>query len=275
MLRYPVESGASEDEMDKPHWISYSDLMTSLMILFLVVMVVSLTRVSQQTILLKNSIQKDEQIEDNKVESPLEKQIKTEPEELVVSTSQVQRQIDIITFCEDLKTEISLQGLQANVNCDKQVIDFGVAGRFASGSYVLPPEGQEAIKKLVPLVLNNAQSELGQKWFKRVQIKGYTDIDGSYLYNLHLSLKRSEWVMCEILKTDSTGAVQLTSDERILARQIFLAGGVSFNDQLSSKEESRRVELKLEYYEVDEFLDREPKVDKLLFSDNTEEVCQI
>lgn len=274
MIGYRADRSSTSEEIDKPHWISYSDLMTSLMILFLVVMVASLTSLSQQTMILKNSIEKDNQTLEDKVEDPLEQDDEPQ-EELAIPSSQIERQIEIMTFCESMKNQAAINDIQANFNCEDQIIDLGVAGRFASNSYVLPQAGQTALKELVPLVLSSTTSELGEKWLKRVHIQGYTDIDGSYLYNLNLSLKRSEWVMCEILRTDSNRGIELSSDDRILARQLFLAGGVSFNDQLSSKEESRRVEFKLEYYELDEFSEREPKADKLLFSDNTREVCQI
>ncbi|MCM4930604.1 hypothetical protein MMO01_29800, partial [Escherichia coli] len=42
----------------------------------------------------------------------------------------------------------------------------------------------------VPLVLEASNSEEGKKWFKQIVIEGFTDTDGSYLYNLHLSLQR-------------------------------------------------------------------------------------
>ncbi len=38
----------NKDEGEKPFWISYADLMTALMILFLVVMVASLITVTQR-----------------------------------------------------------------------------------------------------------------------------------------------------------------------------------------------------------------------------------
>ena len=53
-----------------------------------------------------------------------------------------------------------------------------------------------------------------KKWFKRV-LTGYTDKTGSYLYNLNLSLKRAERVVC-ILMSDPVKANdnRLTSLEK-------------------------------------------------------------
>lgn len=88
----------------------------------------------------------------------------------------------------------------------------------------------------------------GKKWFKQVLIEGFTDTDGSYLYNLHLSLQRSEWVMCMMLDDRFSSNAGLSHEQKRQIRELFLAGGVSFNNAKDSKEASRRVELRLQFY---------------------------
>jgi outer membrane protein OmpA-like peptidoglycan-associated protein len=96
--------------------------------------------------------------------------------------------------------------------------------------------------------LDAADSEEGRKWLKQVVIEGFTDTDGSYLYNLHLSLQRSEWVMCSLLDSRSPVQKGLSAERQQQIRSMFLAGGVSFNNAKESKEESRRVELRMQFF---------------------------
>ncbi|MWP60485.1 OmpA family protein, partial [Escherichia coli] len=152
------------DEAEKPFWISYADLMTAMMVLFLVVMVASLSSVTQR-------IQRAEQ-------------------------GEKARGQDISRLCERLELHARNVNKNIVVDCHDNRISFGEAGRFAHNQFFLNAEGQKALQDVVPLVLEASNSEEGKKWFKQIVIEGFTDTDGSYLYNLHLSLQRSEWVMC-------------------------------------------------------------------------------
>jgi hypothetical protein len=80
---------------------------------------------------------------------------------------------------------------------------------------------------------------------------GFADASGNYLHNLNLSLQRSERVLCVLLVPPS-GVPALSDDERQQVRQLFIVSGASFNDLKNSPEESRRIELRLEFYEADE-----------------------
>lgn len=203
-------------EGEKPFWISYADLMTALMILFLIVMVASL-------VMMTKRIAEAEQGE------------KT-------------RGSEIARLCQRL--QIKARNLNRNivVDCRDNRINFGEAGRFGYNDYKLGPEGQKALRQVVPLVIEAATSPEGKKWFKQVLIEGFTDTDGSYLYNLHLSLQRSEWVMCSMLDDRFSAMTGLRPDQKQQVRELFLAGGVSFNNAKDSKEASRRVELRLQFY---------------------------
>lgn len=162
------------DEAEKPFWISYADLMTAMMVLFLVVMVASLSSVTQR-------IQQAE-------------------------AGERSRGHDIARLCEKLELQAKNLNKTIQVDCHDNRISFGEAGRFEHNRFALNAEGLQALQDVVPLVLEAANSDEGKKWFKQIVIEGFTDTDGSYLYNLHLSLQRSEWVMCSLL--DSRSALQ-------------------------------------------------------------------
>ncbi|WP_028453006.1 type I Zorya anti-phage system protein ZorB1 [Chitinilyticum aquatile] len=220
MLGLPPKKPRNKDEGEKPFWISYADLMTALMVLFLVVMVASLLMVTQQ-IAIETKGEKD-------------------------------RAAEIKNLCADLKLKAAQQNRNINVNCQENRINFGEAGRFGYDDYRLGPEGVAALRDIVPLVLEAAESPEGKKWFKQILIEGFTDTDGSYLYNLHLSLQRSEWVMCSLLDERRVQEMNLDARQQKLVRDLFLAGGVSFNNAKESKEASRRVELRMQFYGLKE-----------------------
>ena len=209
-----------KDEGEKPFWISFADLMTAMMILFLVVMVASLSSVTQR-------IKQAEQ-------------------------GEKQRTQDIGRLCERLQLTAKNSNTTILVDCKDNRISFGEAGRFGHNLYSLNAQGQNALQEVVPLILDAADSEEGRKWFKQVVIEGFTDTVGSYLYNLHLSLQRSEWVMCSLLDSRSPLQIGLSAERQQQIRSMFLAGGVSFNNAKGTNEESRRVELRMQFYGLKE-----------------------
>lgn len=217
----------SKDEGEKPFWISFADLMTALMTLFLVVMAVSLMVVTKK-------INEATQAEN-------------------------QRSSEILNICTSIQKDAALKNKIIAVDCKDNRINFGEAGRFGHNDYRLNAAGVEALNTLVPIVLNAANSENGKKWFKQIVIEGFTDTDGSYLYNLNLSLRRSEWVMCSLLDPKFSQGLSLTEAQKNQIKQLFLAGGVSFNSAKNSKEASRRVELRMQFYGLKEKENAEPQ----------------
>ena len=87
-----------------------------------------------------------------------------------------------------------------------------------------------------------------RKWLKRVVVEGYTDAKGDYLYNLNLSLQRSQRVICLLMEAPPGDETALSTSQREHVRDLFLVGGYSFNSIKPSDEESRRIELRLEYW---------------------------
>ena len=217
----------SKDDGEKPFWISFADLMTALMTLFLVVMAVSLMVVTKK-------INEATQAEN-------------------------QRSSEILDSCTSIQNDAALINKIIAVDCKDNRINFGEAGRFGHNDYRLNAAGVEALNTLVPIVLNAANSENGKKWFKQIVIEGFTDTDGSYLYNLNLSLRRSEWVMCNLLDPKFSQGLSLTEAQKNQVKQLFLAGGVSFNSAKDSKEASRRVELRMQFYGLKEKENAEPQ----------------
>lgn len=207
------------DEPEKPFWISFSDLMTALMVLFLVAMSVALLAVTRTV---------------------------TEAER-----ARAERDNDLEWLLSEVG-EAAQQFPGVSVDRNRHVIDFGEGARFDTGSHELKADRALLLRRFVPKILEIARSRLGQQWLKRIVVEGFTDQRGTYLLNLNLSLHRSQRVLCVLLDPPSQGEAELSPEEQEQIRELFLVGGYSFNSAKASLEESRRIEFRLEFFGVGE-----------------------
>jgi outer membrane protein OmpA-like peptidoglycan-associated protein len=225
----------SRGEPEKPFWISYADLMTALMVLFLVVMSVALLAVTNEV---------------TKTVTEIERQ-KAEAERL-----RAERERDIRTLLEEVeKAADRYPGVK--VDKERNIIDFGDKARFEKAKSILNAEQARLLRAFTPEVLAIARNDLGQKWLKRVVVEGFASPEGDYLYNLNLSLQRSQRVICVLLAKQDQSERLMTDAEREQVRNLFLVGGYSFNAAkynavLANYDESRRVELRLEFLGIGE-----------------------
>lgn len=206
------------EEGEKPFWISFADLMTALMVLFLLVMSVALLAVTR-------TITQREQLE-------------------------AERQAEIVKLLDRIDTAAKPQGIRVDRN--RAVIDFGDRARFESASNSLNSEQERLLRSFVPEVLAIARDKGGQRWLKRIVVEGFTDRQGSYLYNLNLSLQRSQRVLCALMARPGNGERPMDRHELEEIRRLFLVGGYSSNSAKASLDASRRIELRLEFFGVDE-----------------------
>jgi flagellar motor protein MotB len=207
----------SRDEAEKPFWISFSDMMTALMVLFLVAMTVTLLAVTRN----------------------------------ISETEQKKSERDV----EIHKLTAKLQEITTRfpgITLRGQTIDFGDQARFDTDSNKLTPEQMRHLRCVTPDILRIARDPFGQKWLKRIIVVGYADQRGTYLHNLNLSMERSERVLCALLAKPEPGEEPMSKEDRMLIQELFLVGGSSFNSLKKTLEESRRIELKLEFLEVGE-----------------------
>lgn len=201
------------EEAEKPFWISFSDLMTALMALFLVAMTVALLAITHEI----SESERQKAARDKDIEQLLRR---------------------LQQAAQDFPG-IAVRG---------PTIDFGDRARFESNSHRLTDEQARLLRAFIPQVLQLARDPLGQQWLKRISVEGFADARGNYLHNLNLSLQRSERVLCALLAPPGVPDA-LSSADRQLVRDIFLVSGASFNAPKASAEESRRIELKLEFLE--------------------------
>lgn len=197
-------------EGEKPFWISFSDLMSALMVLFLVAMSVALLAVTKK--------QSDEEREEK------------------------DRGEAIARLMESIRVEAT-----DGVRVTDRTIDFGPRGQFErEGQNTLSSAQRELVMTFTPKLLGKLRSPDGSKWFKRAVVEGYASKTGTYLFNLNLSLERSERVLCELLREPRPGE-GLPLDDRKLVATKFFVGGASFNSLRDTAAASRRIEFKLEF----------------------------
>jgi len=211
---------------ESPFWISFADLMIVSMVVFLIVSTVTIVIMKSQLDMLGDNGRKTHE-----------------------------RQIEIERFANMIKKksqEMSPVPIISTVK-DSVRIDLGESVNFVSGSSDISPEGKEFLRDYIPKLLEVARDDLGKKWLKHVVVEGFTDSDGSYLFNLDLSLKRSRGVVCAMFEPlDEEGTLSMSKEDLNRVRDLFLVGGYSFNSMQASKARSRRVELRLDFWEVEE-----------------------
>ncbi|MDX8380183.1 MAG: flagellar motor protein MotB [Gallionella sp.] len=217
--KYLIPGRRHKEEGEKPFWISFADLMTALMVMFLLVMSVALLAVTDEV--------------------------------SAADTHKLKREQEIDHLLSEIESAAEkYPGI--TLDKDRAVIDFGDRARFDTGSSRLSTAQAEYLSLFVSEILVIAQDKLGDKWLKRVVAEGYADQRGDYLLNLNLSLQRSQRVLCALLSPPSNQAYVLSLAEKELVRDYFLVGGYSYNSAKKSLEESRRIELRLEFFGLDE-----------------------
>ncbi|MGN7612229.1 OmpA/MotB family protein [Magnetococcales bacterium HHB-1] len=194
---------------ESPFWISYADLMTALVMLFLVVMSISMVAMASRSL-----------VEQKRKEDGI---------------SEVMAQLD---------QGARKKGLDIAINRGNHTISFGSKVRFDKNSHALTPEGIDKLQRFVPLLLGVKSSDSGKRWLKRVHVEGYTDTSGSYLYNVYLSLNRAHAVVCALMAT------KLPKPQIDQLRSMLIIDGASTTTIKDSPEESRRVEIRLEFRET-------------------------
>lgn len=204
------------DDAESPFWISFSDLMTALMVLFLVAMAVALLGVTQ-------SLRK-------------------------MDESRIQRDSAISSCLNDIR-QITQRPEYAGMKLRGQTLELGTLAEFRKDGNELEPQRMAFLRSFVPQMLLMARTPACQVWLKRFVLEGYASPEGSYLYNLNLSLERSQRVLCVLLDAKAPDAP--SPEDRQAIREMFFVGGSSFNSAiLNQPEKSRRVEMRLEFKDL-------------------------
>jgi outer membrane protein OmpA-like peptidoglycan-associated protein len=218
MLSRIILKRKGKQDGESPFWISFSDLMSALMTLFLVVMAVTLVAVT------KNVTAEEE--------------------------AKILREGAIRNVMAKIKKASSEKNVEVNESTYQ--IDLGEIVRFESGKYAIQTDASKFLRDYIPVLLSAKATPEGEKWMRRIVVEGFTDQDGTYLYNLGLSLDRSRSVVCALFAKPTSDERALTSSQLDQIQDLFLVGGYSFNSVRKDKAASRRVELKIDFWGLDD-----------------------
>lgn len=197
-----------QEEAEKPFWISYSDLMTALMVLFLVAVSVALFSITQKVI------------------------------------SGPDKHGKMVEACMAEVSEMTQKEF-SGIEVQGHAISFGTLALFGTNKHRLDVTAEKTLRSYVPRVLELARADKCGAVFKRVIVEGFASQSGTYIHNLNLSLQRAERVLCVLLDPSAKDA--LNDTDRRDVRNLFLVGGSSFNALKAGDVESQRIELKLEF----------------------------
>ena len=104
------------------------------------------------------------------------------------------------------------------------------------------------VKKLIPIINTKNSTEI----LKDIQVVGFTNKNGDYLYNLNLSLQRSHRLVCVLLQDQISQEKLFDLNELNLIKDYFLVSGYAFNNSTKSAENDRRIELRMNYIPLGE-----------------------
>ena len=206
----------ADEDQGNIFWVTMSDLMLGLAIIFITLFVLAMTGFNQKT---------------------------------------VQQQRVKIEVAKKIESELKKQHINAQVDRMTGDLKIPSSALFEVNSYVLKPEGKKFLDKLTPIYVNTIfSSQKLVDNIDSIIIQGHTDsqafaglknINDQFVYNMDLSAKRANSVAAYMLE----GKYNPRYNEGF--RHMITVEGRSFNDLIYDKNgkedmvNSRRVEIKL------------------------------
>lgn len=215
------DSGTKEYEYIEEttdYWMSYSDMMAALLLMFILFLTISLFHYQ--------GLNEDLRAHAKKIDNIIG----------------IRKQI-----VDDLKEQFSYSDLQVDIDPETGAIRFSEGVFFETDKYEIKPSGKEYLNKFIPQYISVLLNSNNKKYISQIIIEGHTDPVGSYMYNLELSQKRAFAVTKYILSDDFE---EMNDGDKNDLRRILTANGRSYSQLIMEDENkadhsrSRRVEFK-------------------------------
>ena len=204
-----------EDKAELSFWLSISDLMSSILIIFILLFV-------YKTI---NSIKAE------RIKESIIREITDTKENII----------------DKLKSDLSTKNIHVDIDDRTGTIKIDEKILFEVDQYYLKEEGKEYLRRVIPLYLKIfIENEKFKSRLDQIIIEGHSDDMGSYIYNMDLSQKRAT----EVLKYIYTTMDNFSNSERQELEKYITANGKSKTDLIYKENgevdraKSRRVEIK-------------------------------
>ncbi len=229
-----MRSKHRREEEETSYWLSYSDMMAALLLIF--ILIISFTLLQSQTV-----------YEEKENELIAQKElVEEQQEQLEEQQEQLDKLIGIRKeLIEALKQEFEGSDLSVAVDSKTGSIALDSSILFDSGQFSLKNTGEDLLKKFLPKYIKVLTSQEFKDYVSEIIIEGHTDSTGSYLFNLELSQKRALSVSSFCLDTEKNVLSQAQVDG---LRKIVTANGKSFSNPVldangrENQNASRRVE---------------------------------
>ena len=253
------------------YWQSYSDLMSALLLVFVLLMsgILLQSAVNYEAKLEEQRVA-EEEIEQRKEELASQQQkLDVQQEKLNTLEDTINRQKELlkdqqdtldsqkeqldkiigikVVIIEDLVDVFSESNLSVVVDNKTGAIKLDSSILFDVNRSELKPEGKAFLDKFVPLYFGVLTSEEIEPYISEIIIEGHTDTTGTYAANLKLSQERALSVTNYIFDTYATS---MSEDDISKIRELTTANGRSWNDLIyfedgtEDQDSSRRVEFK-------------------------------
>jgi outer membrane protein OmpA-like peptidoglycan-associated protein len=230
-------SNTHEEEKEN-FWVSYTDLMSGLLVIFALVLMVAMFNM-QSTFEESNAVIAEK-------EEALKKQNEM-IEEIVGVKSDIIRELVKAFKDSNLNMEVDQQ---------TGAIRFSGGVFFEKSSSEVSPTGQQYLAQFIPEYIGILLSDQFRNEISQIVVEGHTDTEGGYLYNLNLSQDRALSVVQVISAPEFPDfahreklAGVITANGRAYSVPIYNSEGqIDF-------EKSRRVEFKFRLKD-DEVLDK-------------------
>lgn len=203
------------------YWQSYSDVLTALILIFVLMLFVSLESYSK--IKSKYDGVKDEKFRLDEIQAKYNEAQK----EVNSMKKEVEKIIGVKTeIIKELKEEFG-----SSVYIDSKTGDIQFEEKFLMGykQTTLTREGKKKLKKFLNTYLNVLLSDKYRDYVSEICIEGHTDTVGSYKYNLNLSQERALSVAIFCLDNKE---IKLSSEQKKVLRKVLTANGRSFSDPI-------------------------------------------
>lgn len=236
------------DEGERPFWISYADMMTACMTLFLVIMAAFLAVNAKS---LEEKLKADRMINDRRLA--------------------IENVMGRIRGRVEKMPGVAQDEVQVRV--DNQTIDMGKVCQFNQGQYMLTAAQQAKLRKYVQesVVAEYLEKSNDRRWIKSVDVVGFASREGTYLTNLGISQARSAFMVCSLLELPAGSRPEEKELFRNIVRTKFqvaafsennligTAKAANANDAQQQRMKSRRAELRVVFFSVEEMRDREKR----------------
>ncbi len=222
-------------------WIGFSDLMTGLMLVFIILALTFMAIAKQRIYENEQAKIKVEKLlsESEKNRLKIEKLIE-EIEKAKKELEKKQKNIIVI-----LSNALSSNNIEVEYNAEKGTVTIAQDILFEKKQYDLKPQGKEFIRLFSSILDERIFSEKSyEKLIKYIHIEGYASKEGADSYNFRLSFYRAQSVWFDMTNKE-------IKNKNIMKRKLnIVSRGEIEANQNRDDEKDRKVVFRFEFYDT-------------------------